>query len=295
MAAVLLLADTPLRLPGLRIRIATLLLLAVAVSFVPLPYNAVVTLLLVGTAASLAPIPSRWLPRLSRGAIAAGAILLSQSLALLAYQTMTARAHELPWFFAELIAGLAHMLGADVTVDSATLVLRNAQTTIRVAATWELLLAPGTVCFVAGGLVLLALRTHRRRHGSTHRKSLLRSVLALVILSAVWALWRAVLLVTLVLQQQLRHGHHVSECWRNADQHLGSYWLGAGVGRTGRSSRPAASFSVVSKCGRAAARSAASVPFLATVGGGNSLPSGRRDPDLSLFLGTGRSAQSGEN
>ena len=73
-AAVLLLADTPMRLPERGVRSAVLLLLLAAVAFVPLPYNAIATILLIGTAASVAPIASRWLPRLARGAIAAGSM-----------------------------------------------------------------------------------------------------------------------------------------------------------------------------------------------------------------------------
>ncbi len=201
-AAVLLLADTPMRLPGRGVRSAVLLLLLAAVAFVPLPYNAIATLLLIGTAASVAPIASRWLPRLARGAIAAGSMLLCQALVLETYTSITARAHELPRLYAELIAALARLLGADIAVDSGTFVLRNAQTTIRVAATWELALDPGTVCFVAGGLVLLALLAQRRPAAS--RRPLLRSVLALVIVCAAWAPWRALLLMAVVLQQQLR-------------------------------------------------------------------------------------------
>ncbi len=204
LAAVILLSDTPMRLPGFRQRVIAVLLLSPAVWFVPFPCKGIPALLLAGIAASLAPIPSSWWRRFSRGAVIAGAVLVPQSLVLLAYQIKTARAHELPTMLSELLAASARLLGAEATIDSATLVLRNASTTVRLAATWELLFAPGTVCFVAGGVALLTLLAYNGRRHPASAKRLLRGTLILLLLCLVWAYARAVSLAMLVLQQQLR-------------------------------------------------------------------------------------------
>ena len=71
-AAVLLLAETPTRLPGLRQRIAALVLLLPTLWLVPLPYVGIVGLMSFGILVSFAPAPTAWLHRVGRGAILAG-------------------------------------------------------------------------------------------------------------------------------------------------------------------------------------------------------------------------------
>lgn len=200
-AAVLLLGNTPVRLPRMRQRIGILLLLLPTIWFVPFPYRGIVILLSLGIGTSLVPAPAPWLRRTTHGSLLAGMILLPQALVLWGYQIWTARAHELPAVCAESLAALARLLGAEATIDSAVLVLRNASTTIRVGATWELLLAPATACFLAGGSLLLILDNARRRTGL---RSALHDLLTLLLLCAAWVPLRAILLATVVLQQRLR-------------------------------------------------------------------------------------------
>ncbi|MGM0487923.1 MAG: DUF4350 domain-containing protein [Planctomycetota bacterium] len=200
-AAVFLLGDTPVRLPKLRQRIAIAALLIPTVWFVPFPYEAIVVLLLVGVTVSMAPIYTTWVRRIAHGSIVAGTILLPQAMVLLVYQARTARAHELPAPCAECLAALTRLLNADAAVDSGMLVLRNASITIRLGATWELLLAPGTVCFITGGCVLLLWSGLRQR---AKFNMVLRDILVLLLLTAAWAPLRAALLATVVLQQKLR-------------------------------------------------------------------------------------------
>jgi hypothetical protein len=219
-AAVLLLASTPLRLPGLSHRLLVLPLLLGAVWWVPFPYVGLVVLLLLGVAASVVAVPAPLLRRFSRASLLASAILLPQSLILLFYQTQTARGHELPAMAVKIMAALLRLLGADATADMATLVVRSASTAIRVAATWELLLDPATVCFVAGGGVLLALR--RQAGGGPSFRAWGRQMLALIVMWAVWAPLRAALLITLVLQQRLRA---TPVTWHNVGETFVSTWV----------------------------------------------------------------------
>lgn len=200
-AAVILLADTSLRLPSQRQRLAIMVLLVPGVVLMELPSKGMAVLLLVGTAASLVPAPVPWLRRASRGALLAGMILLAQGIVLTFYQIQTARAHELPGLLAEILGALANLLNADAAIDNGWLVVRSASSTVRVSATWELLLAPGTVCFVVGGCVLLAVIGRQQRGGWW---TVVRSMLALALLVVVWAPLRAMLLVTIVLQQRVR-------------------------------------------------------------------------------------------
>lgn len=218
-AAVLLLGDEPVRLPRLRQRIAIVAVLIPAVWFVPFPYEGIVVLLLVGVTISMAPTSSSWIRRVAYGGIRGGVILLPQAAVLLIYQTQTARSHELPAICAKALAALARLLNAEAAVDSGMLVLRNASTTIQVGAIWELLLAPGTLCFITGGGFLLAWS------GLQHRARLpfiLRKLATLLLLAAAWAPLRAMLLVTVVLQQKVRA---TSVTYPNVGEPLVTTWI----------------------------------------------------------------------
>ena len=67
------------------------------------------------------------------------------------------RNHDLPWPAAELLAGLARLLGIDAAADGPMLVLHTLRQTHRLAVTWDLVLDPVTCGFFFGGLVMLAL------------------------------------------------------------------------------------------------------------------------------------------
>ena len=222
---VLLAADVRFRLPGRRVRGIALLLLLPAVWSVPLPYNSMPTLLFGGIALSLVPLPSLWPRRLARGAVLASAILLPQSLVLLTYQLATARAHELPGTLAAAVAMVARLLGLEACLDGTTLVLRNALVTCRVAATWELLLDPATVCFVVGAATLIMIgraKTLRAREW----KSLAGSLLALLLVTLAWVPLRTALLIALVVHQQLRAD---VMAYPNVGEILVSSWMHVGL------------------------------------------------------------------
>ena len=155
LAGSLLLADIPVRFPARRRRVAALLLLLPVVWFAPLPHRGIAVLLSAGAVLSLVPGTGREPRRLARGAVLAAAILVPQALVLAGYQQMTARAHELPGGMAQALVALVRAAGVDATLEQATLVLRDASTMVRVAATWELLWDPATIAFLVGGWALL--------------------------------------------------------------------------------------------------------------------------------------------
>jgi hypothetical protein len=135
---------------------ATLLALLPTVWLMPWPYKAVPLAIGVGLALGWAPIPRRWPTALGRGAIRAGLVLLAQSLAMMVYAGFTARWHDLPWPLAWLVGLIASTSGLDAALDQSTVAIYSLPEIHRFAATWELLVDPVSVCFLAGGLVILA-------------------------------------------------------------------------------------------------------------------------------------------
>ena len=202
-AAVPLLAHVPVRLPPARELVLAMALLAPSLWLMPFPYKAIPLLLLAGAAAHVVPVPRAWPRALGRGAVATAAVLLAQALAIRAYEAMTARRHELPIPLARVLGYLLPLLGLDAAVDGASLAIRSVQQTLRIPATWELLLDPATVCFLAGGLAALALASGGAQRGGT-RAAALRPAASLLAVACLWAPARAGLLVAIILQRTLR-------------------------------------------------------------------------------------------
>ncbi|MHB8971509.1 MAG: hypothetical protein ACYC3X_08375 [Pirellulaceae bacterium] len=224
-AAVLLLGATPVRFPRRVDRGIALLLLAPAFGLVPLPYKSMPLLLFAGIAASLLPVRHASTRAAARGMVLASMILLPQSLVLWCYQSVTARAHELPSGLAKPVALLLRLLGADVAMEGATLVVRDMATTDRFAATWELLLDPATVCVVVGGVTLLAYAAYRARSDFGHGRAWARRCAVLALVTLAWVPLRLALLVSLVLHQQLRAD---AASFPNVGETLVSTWVHAG-------------------------------------------------------------------
>ena len=133
------------------------MLLCLVPAVVVLPWPARIAPLLLACGALLEFFQRRVVRRLSAGASLAGTILLVQTLALAIYKHVTARSHELPWPLPNLLAGILRLLGTEAAVDGSDLVLFTMRESHRLGATWELFLDPSTVCFVAGGLAVVAL------------------------------------------------------------------------------------------------------------------------------------------
>jgi hypothetical protein len=158
-----------------------------------------IPLLVVGGSAVLAlrpPVPA--LRRFAGAALLAAAVLVVQAMALYAYESLTARSHELPAPLAAALTGVARLAGAEASLATATYGHNIELFTMRrshpLGATWELLLDPATLCFLVGGMLLILLTLPRRRG---------RAIAALSILVIAWLPLRVALLVGLYLHRAL--------------------------------------------------------------------------------------------
>jgi hypothetical protein len=192
--------------PALRRREAwiTLLLLLPAVWFAPWPLRAAPLLIVVGLAVELLPVPRDWPRRLGRGALAAGLVMVAQSLCMAAYAAGTARTHELPRPLPDLLAGIARLLGVEAAADGSTVVLHSIRQVHRLAATWELLLDPPTLCFFVGSLVLLGLMVWGKAPRGRRFSAWIGGVGMLALSLVFWLPIRAGLLMALYLHRVLR-------------------------------------------------------------------------------------------
>ena len=203
-AGVALMWGTVRRRVGSTVAAVALVLTIPAVVLARWPYRIGPLLLAVGLALQLLPVPRRWLGRLGSAAVTAGVVLTAQALAIVGYIGLTARSHELPMFLARALGGVFRLLGMDVAVDGTNLALFTMRKVHPLGATWELLLDPPSLCFILGGLVLLALWAWS---AGPRRASVRPWVVAagLWVLSAgPWLLLRAGLLAGLFLHRALR-------------------------------------------------------------------------------------------
>ena len=196
-------AGLPAGLPGRRRSGLALVLLLPAVWFMPWPYRAAPLLMVLGLALHVLSLSRPWSERLRGGAVCAGVILLVQSLGLLAYTHQTARSHDLPWPWPHLLGAIARLLGADVAVDGNSLVIRSLGEVYRLGATWELLLDPVTLCFLAGGLAMAGVQTQSMPSGNRWA-AWLRTARGLALAVAAWLPLRAGLLIALFLHRAVR-------------------------------------------------------------------------------------------
>lgn len=213
-AGVGLLGDIPVSMPPRRHALLAAALMLPAVWLAPLPYKAAPALLAVGLAARALGAPRRWPAWLAQGGLASAAILCGQALALEAYTMVTARAHELPSILTRALAVVTRVSGLETAVDGSWLVIRGPEHVERVGATWDLLLGAGGVCFLAGGVALLALvsdfwLTSGSSPGAPARARLpvragLRDIVGLAAVVIAWAPLRASLLIGLWIHRALR-------------------------------------------------------------------------------------------
>jgi len=193
--------------PGRAESILAMVLLLPVIAVAPWPYRVAPLLIVAGLTLCLAPIPRRWPKAIGSAALPAGIILTAQTLAMVAYESVTARSHELPRFLSLLLVGTARLLGLDAALDGSDLAIYSVRTVHRLGATWELLLDPPTLCFLVGGIVMLGMI---RRVGCAHHP---HSVSArhwwaqptlLFVLVALWLPVRAALLMSVLLYRALR-------------------------------------------------------------------------------------------
>lgn len=184
--------------PGKTESIIALVLLLPVIAVAPWPYRVAPLLVVAGLALCLAPIPRQWPRAIGSAALLAGIILTAQWLAVVAYENITARSHELPRFLSLPLLGLAHLIGLDAALDGSDLALYSVRTVHRLGATWELLLDPPTLCFLVGGIVMLVIvrGSHAGKRGGWWAQPTL--LVALVVL---WLPARAVLLMSILIHR----------------------------------------------------------------------------------------------
>ena len=94
------------------------------------------------------------------------------------------------------------LLGIEAAIDGGSVAMRGIQETLRVAATWELLADPATMCFLVGGLTLIGLSDSPSAEGLFRRRGA-RGLILLGIVAA-WMPFRAALLLSLLQHAILR-------------------------------------------------------------------------------------------
>ncbi|MCL5278883.1 MAG: hypothetical protein M1376_03125, partial [Planctomycetes bacterium] len=131
--------------PGKAESIIALVLLLPVIAVAPWPYRVAPLLIAAGLALCVMPIPRPWPKAIGSAALLAGIILTAQALAVVAYESITARSHELPRLLSLPLAGMGRLLGLDAALDGSDLALYSVRTVHRLGATWELLLDPPTI------------------------------------------------------------------------------------------------------------------------------------------------------
>ncbi len=200
--AVALLIGIDLRAPSKRTLVMTAVLGAPGIVVAPWPYRGGAILIAVGALLWAAPIPRRWPAKLGRAGVAAGAILIAQSIGMFVYASVTARSHELPCGLASLPYAVARLIGIDAAIDGTTITLHSMRRAHPLGATWELIFDPVTWCFLIGGVILLCLRSRGRTDPKLSES--LRPTAALVAGTALWLPVRAGLLIALFMHRALR-------------------------------------------------------------------------------------------
>ena len=183
--------------------IAVLFLLPVILIW-PWPYSPAAILLAAGLALAALPLPRNWPRRIGEAAVLAGVVLVVQALALYGYAALTARSHELPWPLTALVGLAARLLGQESGLCGNTLALFSMRQVHRLGATWELLLDPATLGFLAGGLTALLVgavpvaRTEGRKG-----RDLLKAAGVLLVATLAWLPVRAGVLIGLYMHRVL--------------------------------------------------------------------------------------------
>ncbi len=134
----------------------------------------------------------------------AGCVLMAQALAMLAYEVLSARSHELPWPLPQVLNRVATALGLHTGIHESTMAVFSMRNVHLFGATWELLVDPVTCCFLVGGIVWLGWRLDRGRFQLSQVKRWLQDVLMLLVPTALWLPIRATLLLAIFLHQVLR-------------------------------------------------------------------------------------------
>jgi hypothetical protein len=199
----------------------TLALLAFPAWILPWPDRAAPLWIAAGLAIELLP-PTMKIRRLGGGAIAAGVVLLAQSLMVSAYTALTVRSHDLPMPLTAVLSLFMRLLGIDASAGEGSIAVHSLRETRTLAATWDLLADPATLCFAAGALALLGLiagvRVERGHRWS--RWGLWAGVLTLIVLA--WLPVRAAMMTAVCAHRELLSDFDVP---LHVMSHLFSPWV----------------------------------------------------------------------
>ncbi len=192
-----LLAGAPVSAPSKRdARVAATFCL-IAAWLMPWPYCAAALLIFAGLAL---PAAAGWPRRAGQGALAAGVVLLSQSVLMGLYAIGTARSHDLPRPLAHAAGAVIRLLGAEAAVDGTDLAISASGKVHHFGLTWDLFIDPVTLGFLMGGSVVLAILAYASPQG--HRAAAwLRAAGTLALVMAAWLPLRTALIVGLLIQQ----------------------------------------------------------------------------------------------
>ncbi len=204
---IVLLAGSGCRAPHRLYSLTALVLLIPALFVLPMPPVVGPFVLPIGLALSLLPDPRRLWQRLSCGGIIAGVVLIAQSVAVSAYEMLTAYSHDLPRPLAWLMVGVAKLLGINASFNGTNVVLHSMRETNHLAPTWDLFLPVTTVCFLAGGLAFLAVKAWSDAEPGRRGVCFWKAAGALTAAIILWLPLRVGLQMALYVHRILRTGY----------------------------------------------------------------------------------------
>jgi hypothetical protein len=199
--AVVLLYGTDFPLPSARNLLVAVVFLLPASVWTPRPYTIIPLFMLIGLLLQFLPDALQAIKTWARGLVAAGSILLAQSLVLAAYSAQTARSHELFAPLPQLLAGVAKLFSIDAAYDGVNIVFRTVRQTHRLAPTWEWFFDPVSLCFLVGGMFFLGMEIAGRLPDGKRWSALIRSIRILTLLLLAWLPLRAVLLMAIYVHR----------------------------------------------------------------------------------------------
>lgn len=219
LTGIALLVGVDIREPQTIESVVSAVLLLPAVFLAPWPYRMAFLLIFIGLVLSVLPISSRWPYILNSALILGGSILTVQSLGILFYENVTARSHELPWPWPNLLYSISRLLGIRAGLDSTNIALGTPRNCHRLGATTELFLDPLTLAFIVGGIVILCCLKYRSQlsHVSAESRirkgkrqfSLIKLLVIFIILIVAWLPIRSAILISIFMHRALRTEYDV--------------------------------------------------------------------------------------
>ncbi len=190
--------------------VAAGIMLLFAVRLAPWPYRMAPLLIFAGVVLFTVPVPRRWPGALASALFVSGSILTVQTPVILAYKYVTSFSHELARPVSYLIYLVSRLLGIHSTLNGSNLALYTPRAVHLLGTTWELLLDPAMLSFLAGGFVLLFICKSDSQQESNKRFSLIKRLAVFVLVIAAWLPVRAAVLVAIFLHRALRTEYDAS-------------------------------------------------------------------------------------